>query len=35
MGLTGFDSETKRLVSMQCIAEWHSNIIQQKFNWRK
>nr|DAL98509.1 MAG TPA: hypothetical protein [Caudoviricetes sp.] len=35
MGLTGFDSEMKWFVSMQCIVGWHYNLRRQIFNWRR
>ena len=35
MGLTGFDSEMKWFVSMQCIVGWHYNLRRQKFNWQQ
>ena len=34
-GQTGFDSEAKRCVSMQCVDSGHSKRNYQKFIWRK
>ena len=33
-GLTGFDSEMKWFVSMQCVVGWHYNLRRHKFNWQ-